>query len=139
MLWVGIVIRENNSGMILLNLRLPEIVISGDYISKFYREVRMLKINRGLQTFRIEPLDFEKQWGGKKMSKKVYCKDCKFFNKSFIRYSFWNWHECRLACFLADEWLKRIKKYRWSCATRNKKNNCKLYKPRWWRRLWHLG
>ena len=41
MFWDGQDQRGNNSGMILLNLRHPGTVISGDYISKFYKEVKM--------------------------------------------------------------------------------------------------
>jgi len=64
--------------------------------------------------------------------RKVYCTNCRFFNKSFVFHYFDSWRECKKEMRTRDKYDAVERYYPVSCNVRNEANNCLNYRKRWW-------
>lgn len=62
------------------------------------------------------------------MSKKVYCKYCKYFKPMISVYSP---DRCRANYTVRDSFKQRERSYSW-CSDVNRKNDCPAYQRKWW-------
>lgn len=62
----------------------------------------------------------------------VYCSSCKFRSMDNF-WEHWCYSNALLKRNIFGEYLEPVK-----CGIKNKRNDCKEYQPRWWKRLFNL-